>query len=61
MSERDEISAGHVIERSPLRRDVARTEGVLTARNPESFSRERLSIVVVDLQGSIVTGVLGGD
>jgi hypothetical protein len=26
----------------------------------EPFNRERLSIVVVDVQGSIVTGVLGG-
>jgi hypothetical protein len=62
MLERDEISAVRVAEPLIPRRDVARTEGTpAMARKQESFSREGLSTVVVDVQGPIVTGVLGGD
>jgi len=62
MLERDEISAVRVIERSIPRRAVARTEDTQSVTaNQELVRWGRLSMVVFDVQGPIVTGVLGGD
>lgn len=59
---RDETSDVRVIERSNPGRAVARPGDMHSvAAERESLRWERLSMVVVDVQGPIVTGVLGGD
>jgi len=52
-----------VLHRSPTEDagDVVATERTPATRKQEPFINKRLSMVVVDLQGPIVTGVLGGD
>ena len=62
MIEQDEISAVRFTVRLIRRRGVARTEGCkkVTGNSASLEARRRLTIVH-DVEGSIVTGVLGGD
>jgi len=62
MVERDDISALRFTVRLIRRRGVARIEARETAtRNKASLEARRRSRIVCDVQGPIVTGVLGGD